>query len=190
MLAKYRFFRKLGFFGVEPNSARGGVQFLRAATDILSEPRTVIWLTAEGEFADVRRRPVCLRPGLAHLLRRVPEAIVVPVVLEYAFWGERTPELLIRVGKPVFADGRKYSASRWNAMLTARLQRTMDELAELSVARDGSRFVTILGGVSGSSAIYDLWRWAKARIARRPFSREHMTGVPETALACERMDLP
>ena len=173
MLAKYGFFRRLGFFGVEPNSARGGVQFLRSATDILAEPSSAIWLTAEGEFSDVRRRPICLRPGLAHLLRRIPAAVVVPVALEYPFWGERTPELLVRVGRPIHTDGRDYSAKRWNALLTARLRSTMDELAELSIARDATRFRTLIGGASGSSRIYDAWRWLKARAARRVFRRAY-----------------
>lgn len=185
MLARYGFFARLGFFGVEPRSRRGGAQFLRCATQILARPGTALWLTAEGEFADVRHRPVCLRPGLAHLLRRLPRAVVVPVALEYPFWAERTAELLIHVGKPLETAGREHASARWNAMLTARLQHAMDELAELSVARDASRFQTLLGGSSGSSPIYDAWRWMVARAQGRTFSSDHMAPT-EVPLACER----
>ena len=49
-------------------------------------------------------RPVRLRPGLAHLARRVPGATIVPLALEYPFWDERTPEALCRFGS---ADGKR-----------------------------------------------------------------------------------
>ena len=188
MLSRYRFFGKLGFFGVEPGSTRGGAQFLRGAANILSQPASALWLTAEGEFADVRRRPVCLRPGLAHLLRRLPEAVVVPMALEYTFWGERTAEVLVHLGKPIETAGREHTAERWNAMLTTRLQGAMDELAELSMSRDPARFQTILGGASGSSPVYDGWRWLKARCSGKTFSAEHLSGAPEIGQACERGD--
>ena len=65
----------------------------------------MLWITAEGSFTDARTRPVRLRPGLAHLARRVPGATIVPLALEYPFWDERTPEALCRFGTPMESGG-------------------------------------------------------------------------------------
>src|ERR671912_485639 len=62
MLRKYRFFSRLGFFGVD-QTPRGAAAFLRTAGAICRGPNTAVWVTAEGEFSDVRRRPLRLRPG-------------------------------------------------------------------------------------------------------------------------------
>jgi hypothetical protein len=70
-LKHYSFLRKLGLFPVESGTRRGAVQFLRAAQQILSTPNSVLWVTPEGCFTDVRRRPAVFRPGLASLVDRL-----------------------------------------------------------------------------------------------------------------------
>ena len=84
-LGKYGLLERMGVFGIELDTPRGAARFLRTCSQILSEPKRVLWITAQGEFADVRQRPLRLRPGLAHLLRRVPDAVVLPLALEYSF---------------------------------------------------------------------------------------------------------
>ena len=67
----------------------------------MSRPNAVLWVTAEGEFRDPRRRPLRLRSGVAHLLRRLGAGRVIPLAVEYPFWQERTPETLVaRLAKP------------------------------------------------------------------------------------------
>jgi len=72
-LAKYRFFAKLGFFGIEPGTARGARRFLEVSQALLAQPDTALWVTAGGRFADPRERPVRLRPGLGGLIRRLED---------------------------------------------------------------------------------------------------------------------
>jgi len=73
-LGKYRVLRRVGVFGIEPGP-RGAARFLRVGLDLLADPATLLWITAEGAFTDPRRRPVCLRPGIAHLARRADGTI-------------------------------------------------------------------------------------------------------------------
>ena len=47
----------LGVFGVEPKTMRGAREFLRTSRSILARPRTALWITAQGRFADARERP-------------------------------------------------------------------------------------------------------------------------------------
>ena len=64
-LKHYALLRKLGIFPVEAGTRRGAAQFLRAANEILSAPNSVLWITPEGRFTDMRTRPAIFRPGLA-----------------------------------------------------------------------------------------------------------------------------
>ena len=98
---QYRFFRKLGFVGVDTKSLHGAKEFLRAGSEILSQPNRVFWVTAQGRFTDVRERPLALQAGVGHLAARLKRGIVLPIALEYTFWTERTPEALVRIGEPL-----------------------------------------------------------------------------------------
>ena len=76
-LDQYAFMRKLGIFPVEPDSSRGGIQFLRTATGLLEHGSQVdqapvaLWIAATGEFQDAQYRPLALQAGLSHLARRL-----------------------------------------------------------------------------------------------------------------------
>ena len=170
-LARYGLFRRFGAFGIE-HGARGAAQFLRTACAGLAEPRAIMWVTAEGGFTDPRARPLSLRPGIAHLARHVPDAVFIPAALDYMFWNEARPEALLRFGPPL--DVAHFTAEDAAAALTA----AMDGLAEDSATRDASRFVTLLHGAGGVSAIYDTWRRARAYSRGRAFDPRHEPGRP------------
>ena len=107
-LGKYGVFERMGVFGVDLDHGRGAARFLSTSLRILERPGAILWITAEGEFTDARRRPVRLRPGLAHLARRVPGAVILPLAIEYPFWNESRPEALARFGDPI-ETGRQRS---------------------------------------------------------------------------------
>jgi 1-acyl-sn-glycerol-3-phosphate acyltransferase len=165
-LGRYGLLRRMGVFGIDPASPRGAARFLDVGQRVLSRPDSALWITAEGEFTDPRARPIRLRPGLAHLARRVEGAVLVPMAVEYTFWNERKPEALVRFGAPINA-GRGRSVSEWTAVLEAELTRAMDALAAESAARNPKLFVSVLRGTGGVGGIYDLWRRARAWTAGR-----------------------
>jgi 1-acyl-sn-glycerol-3-phosphate acyltransferase len=169
-LARYRFFGRLGFFGVEPGP-RGARRFLEVSRALLERPDTVLWVTAAGRFADPRERPVALRPGLGHALARNPGAAVLPLALEYPFWEERHPEALARFGGEVRVDSPEPDA--WTAALEAGLEAAQDGLAAEALARDPRRFETLLGGSAGVGGMYDLWRRLRSRLRGERFRPEH-----------------
>lgn len=162
-LSKYRFFERLGFFGVELGSARGARRFLSVSQQVLAQPDSALWIAAEGQLTDSRVRPVRLRSGIGHLAVRVRQAVLLPVALEYPFWEERMPEALARFGEEISAGEAGLKAPDWTAVLETRLQTAMDSLAADSLARDPGRFDVLLGGTAGAGGVYDTWRRIKAR---------------------------
>ena len=165
MIEKYSIFKKLGFFGIDTKSLRGAAQFLKTGTAILSAPGRVVWVTAQGVFADVRQRPLNLKPGVGHLTARLSRGWVLPVALEYCFWNERAPEALVSVGDPLPITPAP--AKVWNERIEVALARTLDGLNADAVSRDPTRFRTLLGGKTGAGGMYDFFRrlgsWARFR---------------------------
>jgi hypothetical protein len=104
MLRRYGFFRRIGMFGVEPDTAAGAAQFLSTSRASCPIPRRMLWVTAQGRFADPREGPWrCARRGAsagadARGRRPAPR-------LEYPFWSEKRPEALACFGEPL--DGRE-----------------------------------------------------------------------------------
>jgi 1-acyl-sn-glycerol-3-phosphate acyltransferase len=170
MLGRYGLFRKFGVFGVE-RGPRGAARFLRTARACLDDKRAIMWITAEGEFTDARRRPLVLRPGIAHLARHVPDAVFMPCAFDYVFWNESRPEALVRFGAPVTVSHLGVEAAQ--AALTLALTATLDALAEDGATRDPNRFLTLLHGAGGVGAIYDTWRRVRALWEGRAFNPRH-----------------
>jgi 1-acyl-sn-glycerol-3-phosphate acyltransferase len=174
MLTRYGFFRRLGFFGVEQGTARGGLAFLRTARALLAAPGNAVWLTPQGRFTDVRARPIRLQEGLGALAAREHGATFVPLAIEYAFWTEPRPEILVAFGDPVTSrDVPTRSPAEWTQFFATALETTQDRLAAHSLARNVEEWTPVLRGSNGIHKVYDGWRWLRARFRRERFVSAH-----------------
>jgi len=171
-LKKYAFMQKIGIFGVEQGSARGAARFLQVSRGLLSRPGNGIWLTPQGQFADVRARPVRFQGGIGRIARDCG-AIALPIAIELVFWNEARPELLLHFGEPIDTRGASHDVEEWNHALEQALLKVQDELAEAAMSRDPERFSTLIDGTTGVNLIYDGWRYMKALVRGESFSAAH-----------------
>ena len=171
-LEKYRFFTKLGFFGMARNSFESQRRLIDIAAQVLNQPRSALWITPQGRFTDVRERPLRIGSGLPHLVRRARACAVIPIAIEYSFWEESKPEVLVRVGQLMDANEIQ-GRSDEQEFLERRLQETLDLLSRAAIMRDQSAFSVILSGNSGVGGVYDLWRRAMATVKGSRFRPEH-----------------
>jgi hypothetical protein len=171
-LEKYGVFKRLGFFGVEPGRAAGARALLRVAETVFAQPRSLLWLTAQGEFQDVRERPVVLKPGVAAVAARCPEAVCVPLAFEYVFGPERLPEIWVWLGEPLRGERRGLTDC------ARSLEAVQDRLAERVKSRDSTGFRVLVRGGSGAGGIYDLCRRAACWLRGRPFDPRHLPESP------------
>lgn len=169
-LQRYRFMRRCGLFGIEPDSRAGAARFLDVGRRVLALPDAVLCVTPQGRFSDVRQRPLAMRRGVAALLARTPGAIALPLALDYPFWDESRPEALARWGAPVTGHA---DADAWHDALTDGLERTMDALATDAQRRDPADFIALLDGKVGIGGVYDAWRRAVAWGTARRFDPSH-----------------
>ncbi len=150
-LGRWNFFRRLGVFGLE-RGTRGAAKFLHVAKTGLAQPSASLWITAEGAFTDTRQRPLHLQPGIAHLARDVPGVILLPLALDYVFWNESRPEILLRFGEPL--AGAPASIADWTTRLTDGLTHAMNALALDSASRNPSRFTTLMPGITQTGLFF------------------------------------
>lgn len=174
-LGRYSILGRVGCFPVTTGTFAGARAFLAASSDVLAAPGHVLAVTAQGRFSDVRARPVRLRPGVAHLLAADPARQAIPVALEYVFWNERAPEVLIRFGAAVRGDARAGSAAAATRdKLEAALESAQDRLARDAAAREAACFDVLLSGRrAGIGGPYDWYERLRARLRREPFDPSH-----------------
>jgi 1-acyl-sn-glycerol-3-phosphate acyltransferase len=173
-LGRYPFMRRLGVFGVETGTPRGAIAFLRLAREVLAAPDRMLWMNAPGRFSDVRERPVPIAPGMTRLPEFAPEALFVPLALDYPFWTERRAEMLCAFGDPI--EGAALVALEREARaeaLSVALAATMDRLAEDAIARDPARFETLLRGREGMGGIFQTWRRIVAAARGQRYDPRH-----------------
>jgi 1-acyl-sn-glycerol-3-phosphate acyltransferase len=173
-LQHYSIFRKMGLFPVEAGTLRGAAQFLRAAREILAAPNSVLWITPEGRFTDARIRSQRFEPGLAALVSRLNQCVVVPIASEYTFWDERLPEILMSCGEPIrIADGQSRTTEEWNKEFATAMAHTQDELAALAILRNPSLFTTVVSGKVGIGGVYEAWKRLLALVSGRAYQGSH-----------------
>lgn len=181
-LAQYPFFSRLGFFGIDTTTRAGAARFLRTGLAILKQPRAMLWITAQGSFVDPRARPTRLRQGIGHLAHRLTEATVLTLALEYPFWNDRCPEVLLRFGQPIpIEDGSSATPREWTSAIERSLEDSQDVLAIEAKGRDPEAFTSLIGGTAGVGGVYDTWRRIRSWLGGRTFRPEHATRAPAVA---------
>ena len=183
-LERYAILKRIGVFGVDMHSVRGAAQFLRTGLNLLLA-HGVLWITPQGRFADVRERPIVFKPGLAALAARVPGGCTVfPMAIEYVFWDERLPEVLLEFGEPITVPPGIAADLLEEQMHTALLG-LMDRLRDKSIRRDPALFDVLLEGRTGSGGFYQYIERLHARLVGRPYHPDHTVrpGADATATA-------
>jgi len=174
-LERYKILKRIGIFPVATKTGRGAVQFLRTSEAVVRSGG-VLWITPQGKFVDGRVRPLEFKPGLAALAVRLAEQTgscrVLPLAMEYTYWDERLPECLLLMEEAVLVRAGD-TADGVEPRLIAALEKGMDQLKEMAIARDSSRFVTMSRGTAGVGGFYAMGQRMKAVLLRRPYQAEH-----------------
>ncbi len=158
-LRRYGILRHIGIFGVDREHLSGGREFLDYSQSLLRGEDRALWITAQGAMISNDVRPVRLYSGIAHLVKALRECHVLTVAIDYEFWDEKRPELLIALGPlmPITAED-DFSTRGFLRCLEERLELLMDELDHARRQRDERLFHTALSSSAGISPIYDLGR--------------------------------
>ena len=114
---------------------------------------------------------------------------IVPLAIEYPFWNDRCPEVLVRFGRPIEIEDGRDPISRANGPRDrTALEDELDALAiEVAWPRPGA-FTTLLEGTAGVGGVYDVWRRMRACARRDDASTPSTRRVARPATAAGRLD--
>jgi 1-acyl-sn-glycerol-3-phosphate acyltransferase len=171
-LQRYRILARLGVYSVDRFSVPGVRAFLRYTGTLLTGERSV-WITPQGEIVSNWQRPIRFQMGVGHLIRRLPEVVVVPVAVHYEFLEEPRPEIFVR-----FGPARHFRAARENPVeIAARLERdlevALDRLLDDVTTRALDGYTVLLDGRTSTSLVYDAVRSIRAWLTGRPDPARH-----------------
>lgn len=158
-LRKLGIFRKIGTFGVDPDDPRSLEAMAGFLADAFAaQPRPAFWINPQGRFEDVRT-PIEVRPGAPRIAADATAAGLgvraVSVALEYTFWLDPKPEVLIRV-EPV--EPVRTNTPGWLRAMRTAMRTNAERLAALAMTRDPAGFEHLLGdGRAKINPVYDLW---------------------------------
>ncbi|MBM4051745.1 MAG: acyltransferase [Planctomycetes bacterium] len=154
MLRKFRFFARCGLFGVEPDSPASLSRLADySAREFAREPRSTLWITPQGRFADVRS-PIVLRPGVGVVAHRARGPKVAVLAVEYGFWTEQRPEVFLSAR--IVDAPSEASARGWHRAIEASLSSACHDLADAVMTRDPARFEMVFGGAGATiNPVYD-----------------------------------
>jgi hypothetical protein len=141
---------------------------------LLQRANTILFFTPQGRFADVREVEPKFESGLSHLAAKGTNAVFIPMALEFTYWEEKRPEILIRFGEPLQPTSVQ-TPKELNYILEARLMQATQRLADASIARETDAFQNLLTGTVGTNIIYDMWHRIKSVFTRQKFTPAHGT---------------
>jgi len=171
-LQSYRVFGKMGFFGIHLDRLQRAADFLKISREILATPRASLWVTPEGTFTDCRDHSRPLMPGLAHLAASVPNVHFVPLAIEYPFWEEARPMILVRFGSP-FVSVAGQAKRECSEHLEDAFRKTQRELAAGVMSRRADAFEYLIAPRAARNTWYDTIRAWTAWYHGRPFDPRH-----------------
>jgi 1-acyl-sn-glycerol-3-phosphate acyltransferase len=174
-LRRYGILRRIGVFGVDRESLSGGREFLAYTRELAVGRQRALWITAQGAMVSSEERPIRLYSGIAHLARTLGRCSIVTTALQYEFWEEKRPEVLLTLGqpRPVDATLPGFSHKALLRELEVELEERMDALTALRRQRDPSQFRVALSGQGGISPTYDRLRQMVGRARGVPIAAEH-----------------
>ncbi|MGH7245286.1 MAG: lysophospholipid acyltransferase family protein [Phycisphaerales bacterium] len=182
-LRKFGIFKRIGVFGLDPDDPKSlEVMGAYVADQFAKHPKSALWITPQGRFADVRT-PMEIRPGGAAIAARTPGIVVLCLAIEYGFWTDQKPEVFLSWRPARAAAGRENSTSAWHRAILEAMTENQRMLAEAVKSRDPAKFVPVFdsGRAAATNWWYDLWLRMRGRASR--VEDRHFASSQTSALA-------
>jgi 1-acyl-sn-glycerol-3-phosphate acyltransferase len=162
-LRKYRFFRWIGAFSVDRDSALSAFRSLEYAASLLQQPDRrghprALWIFPQGELLPNDIRPLKFLRGLDWLHKTVPTAQLVAIALRYEFLNEQLPEVFLSIEVIDIATIKTAAAANQVsplAELQAQLTAQLDKLKHQVIQQQTQEFQPILRGKTSLNILYE-----------------------------------
>ena len=138
-LRRYRFFRRLGAFGIEQGYPRSVRASLSYSADVLKDPSSCLCMFPQGAMHRLHDRPLGFKRGLANILSVHGSAVcILPVAIACEFLEERRPEAFLLADRQFHTGDAAFPGIQWLEDVQAD---QMDRLQSMIAAGDRGRIV-------------------------------------------------
>lgn len=99
-IQRYPFFRKIGAYSIDPDDRKHLIHSLKYSTTLLKRGKSV-WIFPQGSEQHLEKRPLDFFTGISYIIKKCPEAQIVPVSLYYSLEHSKKPNAYIQLGEPL-----------------------------------------------------------------------------------------
>ena len=111
-LTKYKFFRKIGAYSIEPENRRSVIESLEYTVELLNREMPLVSVFPQGELLPWHTRPLDYKRGVEWILQKYGNPVtVLPLAIRAEFLGEQRPSAFF-----LFADVSPFDAGTFRGM--------------------------------------------------------------------------
>lgn len=129
-LARYRFFSRVGAFGIRPGLPREAMQALAYSARLLSDPANSVCIFPQGELRPWGVRPLGLQRGLERVLRLHGGRVrLLPLAIRCELLADQRPEVFFLLDRSFAHDAASFPGVPWlEGEMEAQLERLQQGL--------------------------------------------------------------
>lgn len=129
-LRRYRFFARLGAFGIDPANAKLSLQALKYTLSLfeMPAPKPLVCIFPQGELLPWHSRPLRLKPGVEWLVRKYPDQLnLVLLAMRCEYGAEQRAKVIFKMSENRVVSGATFPDL--NA-LQAEMEKLLSEVSE------------------------------------------------------------
>jgi len=127
-LAKYKFFARIGAFGITPGDRKNVRESVNYTVELLQEKNVMITMFPQGILLPWGKRPLNFKKGIESIIQLYNKPInVLPLAIRAEYGGEQRAEVFFQFGKNLVVDDNSFKGVRWLEEIELNL---LDDLAE------------------------------------------------------------
>ena len=113
-LTKYKFFRKIGAYSIEPEHRRGVIASLEYTVELLNREMTLVSIFPQGQLLPWHTRPLGYKRGVEWILRKYGKPVtLLPLAIRTEFLGEKHPSVFFLFGDASSFDAETFRGIDW-----------------------------------------------------------------------------
>lgn len=126
-LSKYKFFRKIGAYSIEPENRRGVFESLKYTVELLHQEMSLVSVFPQGQLLPWHTRPFDYKRGVEWILQKYEKPVaVLPLAIRTEFLGEKQPSVFFLFGDVTPFDAETFRGMAWLEEIEVGL---LDDLA-------------------------------------------------------------
>ncbi len=131
-LNRFPLLRRGGGFSVNKKSPQSAMKALQYSVDVIGDLRNILFIFPQGIIRPPHYRPIEFQTGLAYIaqnaVKRYGRVNLIPVAIDYCFFRDNRPEVVVNFGKRIELDRQNIDSDRKS--LSHSLEKALTEACD------------------------------------------------------------